>query len=233
MRKMIFALAAGLALFGGTSAWAQALDFNVPGGTGSFSYAGGATDLVVAGVGVATITPSGTPLHDGVSLPYSGLGTLAFTSGAYTTAGVASSGYVASSTTLWNFTGGGPITISGTLTTPADTGTQLSGSITSASVQNVGGVLDLSVALFINSIDATLASYLGVPTNGWTGFLHIDFTPATINTNPATGTAFASTKAGSGDIVTTIPEPSSLAIAGLGALGMIGYGLRRRKALGA
>jgi len=30
-----------------------------------------------------------------------------------------------------------------------------------------------------------------------------------------------------------VPEPSTLAIAGLGALGMIGYGLRRRKALGA
>jgi hypothetical protein len=31
----------------------------------------------------------------------------------------------------------------------------------------------------------------------------------------------------------SVPEPSSLAIAGIGALGMIGYGLRRRKALGA
>jgi hypothetical protein len=30
-----------------------------------------------------------------------------------------------------------------------------------------------------------------------------------------------------------VPEPSTLAIAGLGALGMIGYGLRRRKAQGA
>jgi len=30
-----------------------------------------------------------------------------------------------------------------------------------------------------------------------------------------------------------VPEPSSMAIAGLGALGMIGYGLRRRKAMGA
>jgi len=30
-----------------------------------------------------------------------------------------------------------------------------------------------------------------------------------------------------------VPEPSSLAVAGLGALGMIGYGLRRRKASGA
>jgi len=32
---------------------------------------------------------------------------------------------------------------------------------------------------------------------------------------------------------TVVPEPSTMAIAGLGALGMIGYGLRRRKALGA
>jgi hypothetical protein len=32
---------------------------------------------------------------------------------------------------------------------------------------------------------------------------------------------------------TAVPEPSSLAIAGIGMLGMIGYGLRRRKALGA
>jgi hypothetical protein len=33
--------------------------------------------------------------------------------------------------------------------------------------------------------------------------------------------------------VTSTPEPSTMAIAGLGALGMIGYGLRRRKAKGA
>jgi LPXTG-motif cell wall-anchored protein len=30
-----------------------------------------------------------------------------------------------------------------------------------------------------------------------------------------------------------VPEPSSLAIAGIGALGLIGFGLRRRKAMGA
>ncbi len=34
-------------------------------------------------------------------------------------------------------------------------------------------------------------------------------------------------------VLALAPEPSTMAIAGLGALGMIGYGLRRRKALGA
>jgi len=34
-------------------------------------------------------------------------------------------------------------------------------------------------------------------------------------------------------VSSVVPEPSTLAIAGLGALGMIGYGLRRRKAMGA
>ncbi len=38
---------------------------------------------------------------------------------------------------------------------------------------------------------------------------------------------------GSSTSLTSVPEPSSMAIAGLGALGLIGYGLRRRKALGA
>jgi len=227
MRKMIFALAAGLALFGGTSAWAQKLDFSVPaGGSGSISYAGGATDLTATGIGVASVLPTGTPLHSGVSLPYTPLGTLAFSSGAYTSTG--------SSSTVWNFLGGGAITISGTLTpNPPDTGTQLSGTVQSATVTNVSGVFDLAVTVFVNTIDATLATYLGVPTTGWSGALHIDFNPASTNTSPSTGTAFASTSVGSGDVVTSVPEPSSLAIAGLGGLGLIGFGLRRRKALGA
>jgi len=47
----------------------------------------------------------------------------------------------------------------------------------------------------------------------------VNGTPAVIEFNPAAPHA--------------VPEPSTLAIAGLGALGMIGYGLRRRKVLGA
>jgi len=45
-------------------------------------------------------------------------------------------------------------------------------------------------------------------------------------------TSFTASDSGN-TTATVVPEPSTMAIAGLGALGMIGYGLRRRKALGA
>jgi len=53
--------------------------------------------------------------------------------------------------------------------------------------------------------------------------------------NNSLGALGATTMQSAGTISATVivPEPSTFAIAGLGALGMIGYGLRRRKALGA
>jgi len=233
MRKMIFALAAGLGLFGGTSVWAQVLDFNAPGGTGSVTYAGGANPLVVTGVGVTSVIGLGTPLHPGVSLTYTPAGTEAFTTGNYVAAG--------SGGNIWNFGGGGPITISGTIpaqgTFPGDVaGTQLTGTIQSARVDTTGPATSVVLSVFINTIDAALSTYYGIPTGArWAGNLTLHFSPDGItNTTPATGTAFSSTVVGSGDTTTSpVPEPSSLAIAGIGALGLIGYGLRRRKALGA
>lgn len=55
-------------------------------------------------------------------------------------------------------------------------------------------------------------------------------TPKTIKAFTASGTGTFS----DGSIpVNVVPEPSSMLIAGVGALGLIGYGLRRRKAVGA
>jgi PEP-CTERM motif len=48
-----------------------------------------------------------------------------------------------------------------------------------------------------------------------------------------TGTVQLSSDSSAQFTANAVPEPSSMAIAGLGALGMIGYGLRRRNALGA
>jgi len=49
----------------------------------------------------------------------------------------------------------------------------------------------------------------------------------------AAGGVMVSTSTDSTTQFTAVPEPSTMAIASLGALGMIGYGLRRRKAMGA
>jgi len=38
---------------------------------------------------------------------------------------------------------------------------------------------------------------------------------------------------GASTVQAVVPEPSTMALSGLGALGLIGYGLRRRKAAGA
>jgi PEP-CTERM motif len=55
---------------------------------------------------------------------------------------------------------------------------------------------------------------------------------STFGFNGFTGNDGGNVSAAVGTIAST-PEPSSLAIAGIGALGLIGFGLRRRKALGA
>jgi len=47
------------------------------------------------------------------------------------------------------------------------------------------------------------------------------------------GTSAVGTVPGPTGGLTSVPEPSSLVVAGIGALGMLGFGLRRRKALGA
>jgi hypothetical protein len=54
----------------------------------------------------------------------------------------------------------------------------------------------------------------------------------TIHLGGVTNFNFTTTLDLSQERINAVPEPSSLAIAGIGALGMVGFGLRRRKALG-
>jgi hypothetical protein len=169
-----------------------------------------------------------------VKLLYSPDGTLAFTTGAYTSVG--------SNATTWSFLGGGAgsITIGGTIpaqgTFGGDTpGPQLSGAIQSAIVTASGNNFNVAIGMFINTIDPALAAYYGEPTTGWFGFFDIGFQAVASDSSPSTGTGWgSSTSVSSGDVLTSsVPEPSSVVLAGLGALGAIGYGLRLRKALGA
>jgi hypothetical protein len=223
MRKMIFALAAGLALFGGTSAWAQSLDFTVPGLNpgASISYAGGATDLVASNITITTVQGLGTPLNNLVITALTN-GLLNFTSGAF--AGVVG--------TEWTFGGGGAGSITISATGPASVlpSPLLTGQILNAQVTGSGGGFHVAIAAFVNTIGTGLASLYGVPTTGWSGNLNIGFTTPD---GPVAPAAFNSSLVSSGDVLCTVPEPSTMAIAGLGGLGLIGYGLRRRKAMGA
>jgi len=111
----------------------------------------------------------------------------------------------------------------------------------------------VTTSTFFNSTTSTTTTGLGAATttatlaNGSTGVTNTGIpNPAgtyTLSqtvllhglTVPAGGTlapVFGGTATVTGPTRTAVPEPSSLAIAGLGALGMIGYGLRRRKAMG-
>jgi len=59
------------------------------------------------------------------------------------------------------------------------------------------------------------------------------FLAITLGANDQASFTFTTTALPPTPVTGVVPEPSSFAIAGLGALGLIGYGLRRRKALGA
>jgi len=219
--------ALGLALLGASQAQAQpVIDFglNSP-GTGTISYTTAGGPLVGTLIPVNQINGVSTPLNAGSGVP-PGLsvtgGDLEFTTGNYTGGG----------TTSWNFGAGGAnsITIKGAADgLPAGT-TLLSGMIESATMTSTG----VTIAVFINTVNATIASYFGLsggPSNLYTGTLNLSVT--TTLPTPGQSSTFTATS-GSGDVRTTpVPEPSTMAFVGLGALGMIGYGLRRRKASGA
>jgi len=223
MKKTIFALAAGLALIGGTVAQAQPeLDFTVPASnpSGSISYAGGSADLVGTGISISQVEGLGTPSNNNVTEAITS-GILSFTSGAST------------GSWTWGTGAAGSLTITGGMSTPSiPGGTQLvTGQIESVVVTASGNNFDVAIAVILNTVNSTLASYYGL-TGGsgtsYSGNFNIGF--------HATGSppsSFSSYQVNSGDVITSpVPEPSTMAIAGLGALGMIGYGLRRRKALG-
>jgi len=225
VRKMMIALALGLSLFGSGSAWAQpALDFTIPSSPGgSISYAGGPTSLSGTGIGISEVQGESTDLNNLVELAVSN-GSMSFTTGAL----------VSSSGGTWTFGAGGAgsFTLTGGIASLGlgSSTVLLSGEITSVTATNIGGPMYLTWGGYFNSVNTALAGYYGVSSNiPWTGTFYMGFTASV---NPTTG-AFSNVTVESGDVITVTPEPSSLAIASISGLGLIGYGFRRRKALGA
>jgi hypothetical protein len=128
-----------------------------------------------------------------------------------------------------------PLITSGGLLTIVDAAsTALTGTIAGVDVSTVGtgGLVNVNGA-----INLTGVSYAGTnldliqlrDESVYKGVLAISFQfiPGKSLTDLAAHCAVNETSY-SGSIYTAVPEPSSLALAGLGALGMFGYGLRRR-----
>jgi len=100
-------------------------------------------------------------------------------------------------------------------------------SFTNAALNVNGGAANLQG-------DATISANFGNPITTPESF---SLALSGVNPKPVGLGVFGLTDFMAGDVntnsATVVPEPSTMAIVGLGALGMIGYGLRRRKALGA
>jgi hypothetical protein len=121
----------------------------------------------------------------------------------------------------WTSPSGSPVIVTANTSTSSQL-TASSGSAVTTSLYNGSGVvasgsLSLTALPSPSVLNSTSASNAGTFTFGQS----IDITGGSGSFN-VTGT---STISG--------PEPSTMALAGLGALGLIGYGLRRRKAMGA
>jgi hypothetical protein len=106
----------------------------------------------------------------------------------------------------------------------------LSGSFTDWTLSGSGSSATLTAVSPMATSSLTSSVIANLPTNSVLPFAFSDVTPDihVLYENGRPTVVLAPFTAGGG----TVPEPSSLVLAGFGALGVVGYGLRRRKASG-
>jgi hypothetical protein len=221
MRKMVI-VAMALVLCGAFAMSAQAFDIDFTVSqfqTGaSISFAGGATPLVGTNLVITEVGGIGTPLNSGPGgvLPITN-GLLNFTSG----------NFVAVDPSHWDFEGGGPITITGSiLGSPVELlmeGT-LSGARVFAPDSNNFSVVRLTFTDTKDFQYFDLLDYFGISgISTLVGSANLGFFQASPAAVPPD--AFASNQVGSGD-VHNLPVPPAVWLFGSGLLGLVG--LRRK-----
>jgi len=182
------------------------------GGPNNYSYTGGATSTIVTVPGTGL---TGTVSYDPTFFPGTNLAATITLNNIKSTAAAT---VVAGDATQGGWSGSYSINQSGNILTVAFTGAILSVGGGSGTLQSGAGGTVTITANFGSPITQPEAFSFGwsnvtplTPTVS--GGVIQNWTAHDVNTQSAT----------------VVPEPSSFAIAGLGALGLIGYGLRRRK----
>ena len=209
----------------GVVASADTIDFAVPGTqplTAKIWYSGGNTALQGSGIAVSTLSGLGTLLNNGVAANCAGC-LLSFQTGIRTSA-------TSVPISTWNFGGGAPSWIQIVGTFNGYTGTLLSGTFASASVQAAGNVFKVAIASFVNTVNPAVSSFFGLQSGPYAGNFNIGFT-ATAN---APG-SFQSTGirgapgVQSGNLTTNpVPEPISIVLLGTVLLGCTVLARRKR-----
>ena len=198
------------------------LDFKVPtrNSLAWISYLPGSGKLVGTGISITEVEGVDTPLNDGLSEQIS-RGALSFTTGKLIDR---------PNSNEWDF-GAGPVdgmTVVGGISSLGvrRNSTLVMGQVENAKVVKVGRRLEVSASVLVDTVNSKLASHYGLA--GGDHLMVGDFRHFLLCDDVASRLFFGAGVQSGNLNAAPLPEPSSLAIATLGGLGMIGFGLWRK-----